>query len=85
MHFLPAGTSSFSSYPRTWSNIAEQAREIKSYGRIKRFFTGNADARKLEGLVQAINASIQEDIIVSGSSIEPCASGLTDYRSRAFW
>ena len=65
----------FPSFPRTrrpanvakstWWGIAEEARNIKSRGRVKRFFTSNVDAKKLKGLVEKISVSIQERFMVS--------------------
>lgn len=50
---------------RTWRGIADRAQHIKNRGAIKRFFTSNADALKLEGLVQEINTSIQDFLVSS--------------------
>lgn len=52
-----------------WSGLAEQAQYLKSPGVIKRFFTGDATAKKLEGLIRDINSSMQEFLVSGGWSL----------------
>ena len=55
---------------RTLSKAAEDAQGIKARGIIKRFFTSNSDAKKLEGLVEDVNRAIQ-DFVVGAAATSP--------------
>ena len=46
-----------------WERTAVEAQHVKCRGMIKRFFTSNVDATKLQGLVQEVNESIQGFVV----------------------
>lgn len=50
---------------RTWKDIGERAKKIRSRGKIARFIGSEKDAKALEGLIAEINTSIQDKIVVS--------------------
>lgn len=50
-------------FSRVWQRIADHATQIGSRGRLKRFFTSDSDAAKLEGLVTEISDSIQTFLV----------------------
>lgn len=55
---------------RTLSEAAERAEGVKSRGIIKRFFTSNSDAKKLQGLIEGVNAAIQDFVVsTDGTSL----------------
>lgn len=62
---------------RLWERIAADAQHVKCRGIIKRFFTSNVDATKLQGLVQEVNESIQDFVVSFVVSACPSHQSLT--------
>ena len=56
---------------RTWTEIARQAGDIKSPGRIRRFFSSTKDAKNLAELVERISTSIQDEIVSTRTRCHP--------------
>lgn len=62
---------------RLWERIAEDAQRVKCRGMIKRFFTSNVDATKLQGLVQEVSQSIEDFLVRVAVSVSPLNRSLT--------
>lgn len=56
---------------RKWENIWERAKKIKDHGGIMRFLKSDADAKALQGLIDEMNRSIQDDMVSNLDDVSP--------------
>lgn len=62
---------------RKLSEAATKSDGVRSRGIIKRFFTSNSDAKRLQGLVDDVNTAIQDFVVSASHSLTLCYQSLT--------